>query len=73
MTFLKINVKGNCPVCGKYKFKEIGKYEICPICKWEDDPIQRKHPFNKGGANKISLQQYRKNYKRLAKSSGRGK
>ena len=44
-----------CPCCHKYRFDEVGKYEICPICGWEDDPIARKDPSYAGGANKMSL------------------
>ena len=42
-----------CPVCGQYFFSE--EYEICPICGWEDDPVQRKDPDFAGGANSLSL------------------
>lgn len=44
-----------CPCCNRYRLDEAGKYEICPICKWEDDPIQRANPDFEGGANKQSL------------------
>jgi hypothetical protein len=30
-------------------------YEYCPICHWQDDPIQRDEPARRGGANSISL------------------
>jgi len=48
-----------CPCCHKYRFDEVGKYEICPICGWEDDPIARKDPSFAGGANKMSLNEAR--------------
>ena len=44
-----------CPVCGKHYFTEINAYEICPVCGWEDDPVQRREPDLSGGANKLSL------------------
>ena len=44
-----------CPVCGKHLFEESGAYEICPVCGWEDDPVQRREPDLIGGANKLSL------------------
>ena len=44
-----------CPVCSKHSFEEAGKYEICPVCGWEDDPVQRRDPDFPGGANKMSL------------------
>lgn len=57
-----------CPCCKKYKFDEAGKFEICPICNWEDDPSQRKNPTMPGGANKLSLYQAIEEYKK--KESG---
>ena len=42
-----------CPVCGKYVFKH--KYDICPICDWEHDPVQEADPGFSGGANKMCL------------------
>lgn len=32
-----------------------GGYEICPICFWEDDPVQINDPHSRGGANTVSL------------------
>lgn len=52
-----------CPVCGKHTFEEDDNFEICPICGWEDDGIQRDDPDYCGGANKLSLNEYRKKYK----------
>ena len=60
-----ITVKGQiCPVCGKYTFEEDGNYEICPVCGWEDDPIQKDDPDLAGGANDLSLNQYREEYQK---------
>lgn len=44
-----------CPCCGRYHFKEKDAYEICPVCGWEDDPLQRREPDFEGGANTLSL------------------
>ena len=54
-----------CPCCGFYTFNEQpnGNYDICPVCFWEDDPIQLEDPSYEGGANKVSLFQARINYK----------
>lgn len=52
-----------CPVCKKYHFSTIKSYEICPICGWEDDCLQRKNPDFKGGANKMSLNEAIEIYK----------
>ena len=57
-------MKYKCPCCGYYTFdkKVEGNYEICPVCFWEDDPIQMADPLYEGGANKVSLMQARRNY-----------
>ncbi|MFI8415840.1 CPCC family cysteine-rich protein [Serratia sp. NPDC071084] len=39
-----------CPCCHKYEFSEVGSYEICPVCNWEDNPIQGEDPtYGYGG------------------------
>ena len=53
-----------CPCC---KFRTIteeppGTFEICPVCGWEDDDTQFKDPSFSGGANKVSLEEARKNF-----------
>lgn len=50
------------PCCHEYEFLEIGSYEICPACNWEDDPIQEGEPSYGGGANVMSLNEARKAY-----------
>ena len=57
-----------CPVCHKYVFKDgVGTYEICPVCGWENDKLQYEDPNLKGGANKLSLKEYRKQYEETCK------
>lgn len=51
-----------CPCCHKYEFSEFGSYEICPICNWEDDPVQEEEPDYSGGANIMSLNEARRAY-----------
>ncbi len=47
--------KYTCPCCGYKVFKEPpGSYDICPVCKWEDDVSQLKFVTSKG-ANHESL------------------
>lgn len=41
-----------CPCCGK---SIVPEYDICTVCNWENDPIQRDNPELKGGANEMSL------------------
>jgi len=48
-----------CPCCEKYYFKIEDNDEICPVCEWQDDMIQRRDPERTGGANKLSLYQYK--------------
>ncbi len=52
--------KKRCPVCKKHKFWE--NYEICPVCGWENDPVQRRDKDFAGGANKMSLREARAAY-----------
>ncbi|MEP7338804.1 MAG: CPCC family cysteine-rich protein [Acidobacteriota bacterium] len=50
-----------CPACGFLVFDEPpGSYAICPVCEWEDDHIQLKHPAMSGGANSISLLEHQR-------------
>ncbi|MBR3636875.1 MAG: hypothetical protein IKN45_03035 [Lachnospiraceae bacterium] len=48
-----------CPCCGHYLFDENGDFNICGICKWENDKTQNNDPRFKGGANKDCLVDYR--------------
>jgi hypothetical protein len=40
-----------------------GTFEICPVCFWEDDNVQFEDPNYVGGANSVSLNQARENFK----------
>ena len=53
-----------CPCCGAKVFEYIGEYEICDVCDWEDDPLQRDDPDDDLGANTLSLNQYRDEYRK---------
>lgn len=53
-----------CPCCGKHQFTYDDGYEICPVCGWEDDALQRDDPDFAGGANEMSLNQAREAYSR---------
>ena len=57
-------IKYPCPCCGNLTLPERagGTYEICPVCLWEDDPVQLRDETYEGGANRVSLKQARKNY-----------
>lgn len=58
-------IKYPCPCCGHKTFDEepLGTFDICPVCYWEDDNIQFANPQYKGGANEMSLEEARRNYK----------
>jgi len=64
LLILTVNSKFACPYCGHktYTEKPNGTYDICPVCFWEDDPIQLEDPNYEGGANPTSLKQAQKNF-----------
>ncbi len=53
-----------CPCCGHMTYLEepIGTYDICPVCYWEDDPVQSNNPDYAGGANIVSLREAQQNF-----------
>ena len=51
-----------CPCCGALRLNSPGSYEICDVCGWEDDPVQAKDPDFAGGANSLSLNEFRKTW-----------
>ena len=53
-----------CPCCGEGYVERGHIYDVCETCWWEDDPVQFDYPYLAGGANKMSLYQARKAYKR---------
>lgn len=57
-------IKYTCPCCGYKTFEQEpnGSYDICPVCFWEDDPIQLEDPDYEGGANPMSLRQAQSNF-----------
>ena len=64
--FFKDERTGKMMECPPYKCKVCGlgnieySYQICDICGWEDDDIQNDSPDYIGGANEMSLNQYKK-------------
>lgn len=49
-----------CPACGFLVFGEpAGSYDICPVCNWEDDYVQLRHPLVRG-ANAQNLFEYQR-------------
>jgi uncharacterized protein (DUF983 family) len=56
-----------CPICGKTEFSSENSFEICNYCGWQNDGIQSEDPNFWGGANDLSLKDYKKNYQELLK------
>ncbi|WP_078118489.1 CPCC family cysteine-rich protein [Thiosocius teredinicola] len=52
-----------CACCGYATIDQKGNYEICPICYWENDPVQEADPWFQGGANTPSLFEAQSNFK----------
>lgn len=52
-----------CPICEKHQFDD--SYEICPVCFWENDDYQYDNPDSMGGANSLSLNDYKKRWNKL--------
>lgn len=54
--FEKLNTH-KCPVCGLGDIES--EYDICEYCGWEADNLQVNQPDLMGGANEMSLNQYK--------------
>jgi len=63
-------IKHPCPCCGYQTLRERppGGYDICPVCRWEDDISQFEDPNLEGGPNRVSLRQARRNFRRYGVS-----
>ena len=57
-----MSFKFKCPCCGQLTLTEERMFEICSVCGWEDDNVQYANPDFAGGANHLSLNQYRELY-----------
>ena len=62
-----------CPVCEEYYFEYPDDYDICPICGWENDGLQREQKDYWGGANSFSLNEAKAVYKLLKDTENRYK
>ncbi len=62
-----------CPVCGYLTRREesLGTYDVCPVCFWEDDPVQGADPNRSGGANHVSLNEAKRNFASFGASEER--
>ena len=64
-------IKYRCVCCGNYTLidEPPGTFEVCPVCFWEDDNVQFDDPDYEGGANKVSLNRAKENYRTIGASS----
>lgn len=54
-----------CDCCGYYTL-EHKRDDICPVCEWQEDIVQKNELDSTGGANyEISLNEAKKNYKKF--------
>ena len=62
-----------CPCCGFLTLENEppGTYDICPVCFWEDDPLQFDDAECAGGANGVSLTEARHNFTQFGASKKR--
>ena len=53
-----------CPVCGSNNTGDTSEFDVCLVCEWEDDHLQRDNPDYSGGANDESLNEYRSEWEK---------
>jgi hypothetical protein len=59
-----------CPCCEYWTLSgDPHRYQICPVCFWEDDPLQFDDPKMDFGANGISLDEARVIFTKIGASS----
>ena len=54
-----INKIYDCPCCNNKAFEDVGGFDVCEYCGWQDDPLQRIDPNDDMGANALCLSDYR--------------
>ncbi len=59
-----------CPCCGYLTFnREPGStFELCPVCFWQDDPVQFEDHDSERGANRVSLNMARLHFREFGAS-----
>jgi len=60
-----------CPCCGFLTLSAPppGTFTVCPVCCWGDDDTQYRYPDYAGGANEVSLQEARLNFRLFGAAS----
>lgn len=56
------NRENICPVCEIHFFEDSNDFDICPVCGWENDGVQRGNYDYWGGANSLSVNASKKVY-----------
>ncbi len=56
-----------CPCCGYYTIDSDDEVvvDICEVCHWQYDEVAHDRPDTMKGANHVTLNEARKNYKRF--------
>ena len=54
-------------ICCELGCVDDGGDDICTVCGWQDDDIQNDDPDFAGGANTLSLNEYRRKFKEKRK------
>ena len=62
-----MSVRFPCPCCRNLTLsaEPPGTFDICPVCRWEDDNVQFRDPDYRGGANVMSLNEARRNFREM--------
>jgi hypothetical protein len=62
-----------CPCCGFHTLPRQpgGTFDLCPVCFWEDDPIQFEDHEYEGGANTVNLRTAQENFRQFGASERR--
>ena len=53
-----------CKCCKQRTLDKDSVNEVCSVCGWKSDKSQEDNPNLEGGSNKLSLKQYRKEYRK---------
>jgi Cysteine-rich CPCC len=60
-----------CPCCGHLTLPEpAGSFEICPVCFWQDDPVDNEDT-EVTGPNHLRLSVARDNFRRIGAAEAR--
>jgi len=62
-----------CPCCGNLTlaFADHSESDICEVCLWQNDLLGFENPSQVRGPNRVSLNEARRNYRKLGVSDPR--